>query len=113
MIRGSRLPIRHVVVPSVDFAPTAAGPRRHGVLRGTQGRGDPRRIPVPRDPDCIPSSGRGQKDPKRERRDREPDRSEEHTSELQSLAYLVCRLLLEKKKIIIRNMRQYYHYTLN
>src|SRR5687767_15490426 len=27
-------------------------------------------------------------------------RSEEHTSELQSLAYLVCRLLLEKKKNI-------------
>src|SRR2546423_9451571 len=30
--------------------------------------------------------------------DRQRDRSEEHTSELQSLAYLVCRLLLEKKK---------------
>src|SRR2546425_4780125 len=29
---------------------------------------------------------------------RERARSEEHTSELQSLAYLVCRLLLEKKK---------------
>src|SRR2546425_9734218 len=29
-------------------------------------------------------------------------RSEEHTSELQSLAYLVCRLLLEKKKKKIR-----------
>src|SRR3989441_2777402 len=29
---------------------------------------------------------------------RRPSRSEEHTSELQSLAYLVCRLLLEKKK---------------
>src|SRR3712207_8941433 len=29
-------------------------------------------------------------------------RSEEHTSELQSRQYLVCRLLLEKKKIIIR-----------
>src|SRR2546425_13012729 len=28
----------------------------------------------------------------------DPHRSEEHTSELQSLAYLVCRLLLEKKK---------------
>src|SRR5205823_7711447 len=28
-------------------------------------------------------------------------RSEEHTSELQSLAYLVCRLLLEKKKITV------------
>src|SRR2546425_5025382 len=35
-------------------------------------------------------------DPPRRRRAR--NRSEEHTSELQSLAYLVCRLLLEKKK---------------
>src|SRR3712207_6902114 len=32
------------------------------------------------------------------RRDRTGDRSEEHTSELQSRQYLVCRLLLEKKK---------------
>src|SRR2546425_8540524 len=32
------------------------------------------------------------------RRDIADGRSEEHTSELQSLAYLVCRLLLEKKK---------------
>src|SRR6266545_7249451 len=31
-------------------------------------------------------------------------RSEEHTSELQSLAYLVCRLLLEKKK---KEMREH------
>src|SRR2546425_9529775 len=30
-------------------------------------------------------------------RDDDRERSEEHTSELQSLAYLVCRLLLEKK----------------
>src|SRR2546425_6280236 len=29
-------------------------------------------------------------------------RSEEHTSELQSLAYLVCRLLLEKKKTVYK-----------
>src|SRR3712207_8228533 len=29
-----------------------------------------------------------------------PSRSEEHTSELQSRQYLVCRLLLEKKKYI-------------
>src|SRR3712207_8881097 len=29
-------------------------------------------------------------------------RSEEHTSELQSRQYLVCRLLLEKKKILLR-----------
>src|SRR5207253_5624329 len=32
------------------------------------------------------------------RRDRRPQRSEEHTSELQSRGHLVCRLLLEKKK---------------
>src|SRR3712207_7675548 len=29
------------------------------------------------------------------------DRSEEHTSELQSRQYLVCRLLLEKKKMLL------------
>src|SRR2546425_2725855 len=33
-----------------------------------------------------------------EARSQRQERSEEHTSELQSLAYLVCRLLLEKKK---------------
>src|SRR2546425_5530627 len=35
-------------------------------------------------------------------------RSEEHTSELQSLAYLVCRLLLEKKKNKVDNPRAYH-----
>src|SRR2546425_3225114 len=34
-------------------------------------------------------------------------RSEEHTSELQSLAYLVCRLLLEKKKNNNNNQKDY------
>src|SRR2546422_7928424 len=33
-------------------------------------------------------------------------RSEEHTSELQSRLHLVCRLLLEKKKTLVRNRRQ-------
>src|SRR3989441_8537424 len=37
---------------------------------------------------------------RRERGQEQVRRSEEHTSELQSLAYLVCRLLLEKKKNI-------------
>src|SRR3712207_8903041 len=37
-------------------------------------------------------------------------RSEEHTSELQSRQYLVCRLLLEKKKQTINNARSH-HYT--
>src|SRR5437899_8983460 len=41
-------------------------------------------------PAHSPCAGRG----RRRRRDR---RSEEHTSELQSLRHLVCRLLLEKK----------------
>src|SRR3712207_8268296 len=39
-----------------------------------------------------------QAQPELVRRTREQSRSEEHTSELQSRQYLVCRLLLEKKK---------------
>src|SRR5438445_8380129 len=35
-------------------------------------------------------------------------RSEEHTSELQSRQYLVCRLLLEKKKNMVNGTRQTY-----
>src|SRR5437899_4873289 len=35
-----------------------------------------------------------------------PARSEEHTSELQSLRHLVCRLLLEKKKGAFRSTSQ-------
>src|SRR5689334_24590368 len=37
------------------------------------------------------------------------DRSEEHTSELQSQFHLVCRLLLEKKKNKQRSMQCSYH----
>src|SRR2546425_6913845 len=59
-------------------------------LRGEHGMG------------CEPRLGHERLDAseaRRMRRDRErAERSEEHTSELQSLAYLVCRLLLEKKK---------------
>src|SRR3712207_6911378 len=40
----------------------------------------------------------GQSTPRRAPPRRRIDRSEEHTSELQSRQYLVCRLLLEKKK---------------
>src|SRR5262245_64520551 len=42
---------------------------------------------------------RGVPDPFRLHSSRVNQRSEEHTSELQSLRHLVCRLLLEKKKI--------------
>src|SRR3712207_7604616 len=46
----------------------------------------------------------------------EPQRSEEHTSELQSRQYLVCRLLLEKKKkphsqVLIESMKKRAHTT--
>src|SRR2546425_9376415 len=51
--------------------------------RGRDGTGWPPSAP-PRPAD-LPATAR-------------PTRSEEHTSELQSLAYLVCRLLLEKNK---------------
>src|SRR2546425_2774209 len=44
---------------------------------------------------CMP---RAPSEPSPERTTPIAPRSEEHTSELQSLAYLVCRLLLEKKK---------------
>src|SRR5262245_62560789 len=48
------------------------------------------------------SAGGGTARPKNPSERRRPwsdlDRSEEHTSELQSLRHLVCRLLLEKKK---------------
>src|SRR3712207_8741679 len=44
-------------------------------------------------------AGRGQEPrPHHRVREERPLRSEEHTSELQSRQYLVCRLLLEKKK---------------
>src|SRR3712207_7518587 len=39
-------------------------------------------------------------------------RSEEHTSELQSRQYLVCRLLLEKKKKYISNITHVHHVSL-
>src|SRR5437764_9812593 len=38
--------------------------------------------------------------------DRRPGRSEEHTSELQSPMYLVCRLLLEKKILLVYELNR-------
>src|SRR5205823_2871637 len=59
--------------------PSLAAARARGVHGAPRGAGDPARR-------------RGLRCSRADRR------SEEHTSELQSLAYLVCRLLLEKKK---------------
>src|SRR5690625_6059127 len=59
------------------------------------------------DPQGALSAGTGE--PLRPRRDRQQpaDRSEEHTSELQSRGHLVCRLLLEKKKKILQTFSRY------
>src|SRR5437870_8468205 len=52
----------------------------------------------------VTPRGRGAKWRGRGRRPVGARRSEEHTSELQSRGHLVCRLLLEKKKITIYNV---------
>src|SRR3712207_8100062 len=55
------------------------------------------RLPCRAAPDAPPAVGADREHHLRRR----PDRSEEHTSELQSRQYLVCRLLLETKKSTI------------
>src|SRR3712207_8710677 len=57
----------------------------------------PRRLPLPPLLDRRPLERRGAR-ARRPPPDRRASRSEEHTSELQSRQYLVCRLLLEKKE---------------
>src|SRR3989441_4590141 len=57
-----------------------------------------RLVAVALDPHLTPQRPPDQLDQLVEPHARPAARSEEHTSELQSLAYLVCRLLLEKKK---------------
>src|SRR2546425_4187990 len=94
-----RRPPRSTLFPYTTlFRSRAAQPRvERGVLRG-------RRAGVRADEAAVRMRlGRGHVGPGAPgARGRQPDprrrRSEEHTSELQSLAYLVCRLLLEKKK---------------
>src|SRR3989441_6118750 len=84
--------IRDKLVTGVQTCalPISAPPPRRGGPRGRPDPGTPgtprraRALPLHNHPIGVLRRGRG--------------RSEEHTSELQSLAYLVCRLLLEKKK---------------
>src|SRR3712207_9456391 len=71
------------------------------IWRGRPLRQGPGRVAqVPRgDPTpALPGGGRHAPAPVPPQGRRRPRRSEEHTSELQSRQYLVCRLLLEKKK---------------
>src|SRR3712207_7125298 len=67
---------------------SGARPRRASPSRRAGGSSSRSRCLPSSAPRCAGSAGAG------------PRRSEEHTSELQSRQYLVCRLLLEKKKNI-------------
>src|SRR2546425_9228386 len=85
-----RRPPRSTLFPYTTlFRSALAPPRRARADSLWAGRGAVRSVD---DPVLRPSTGR------RRPPHRVQVRSEEHTSELQSLAYLVCRLLLEKKK---------------
>src|SRR3712207_8403363 len=76
-----------------DALPISSLPALTGRSRGHERHSDPGRVEA-RDARQAP-----------ERAPERPARSEEHTSELQSRQYLVCRLLLEKKK---KNSRDKY-----
>src|SRR3712207_8043652 len=88
-----RRPPRSTLFPYTTLFRSPA--RRPGGGEGRRGprgaRGRPRRGAGPQD---RPGRGGGED----RRRVHRLERSEEHTSELQSRQYLVCRLLLEKKK---------------
>src|SRR2546429_887737 len=91
-------------VCSSDLVCHARPPRRQGLLPYRPLRRPGRRLPrltagapgrgVPRDPVAHVREGAGPA----LRGKSAPERSEEHTSELQSRLHLVCGLLLEKKK---------------
>src|SRR3712207_7561668 len=74
------------------------------LFRSDPARGEDAVQPVGRGRDAEHGAGRqweatlGQHDRRLRRRRGDEPRSEEHTSELQSRQYLVCRLLLEKNK---------------
>src|SRR6266404_8270835 len=86
-IRSNWLPALSLPLLCVQFAAAAAGPPAAaadpaGTRREFAAAMQRVRLNLPETPDSPALEAR----------------SEEHTSELQSLAYLVCRLLLEKKK---------------
>src|SRR3712207_7317501 len=86
-----RRPPRSTLVPYTTLFRSRRRRRGGRRRRGRPGRGGPgRRRPGGRRPGGGKRRGRF--------RVRVVRRSEEHTSELQSRQYLVCRLLLEKKK---------------
>src|SRR3712207_8486389 len=74
-------------------------PRRRGVRQARAGRDPGSRGRPVRHPPAGQLGPAGADRASADPACRPPTRSEEHTSELQSRQYLVCRLLLEKKKL--------------
>src|SRR6267143_3101476 len=68
----------------------------------------PRRPRLPREAHALAGGSGSRRRGRRARR----RRSEEHTSELQSQFHLVCRLLLEKKKIITKSHPPFNKYSM-
>src|SRR2546425_5791479 len=83
-----RTPVRRLSQHHCEAPPEQGIPHR---LRGELEREG-------NEPSRLPRAGAGPGHGRELLEQGEYERSEEHTSELQSLAYLVCRLLLEKKK---------------
>src|SRR3712207_7520417 len=90
-----RRPPRSTLFPYTTLFRSAGRLPRDRRRRGHRGR---RRVPAGGE-GTGGGSGAGGPAPART-----PGRSEEHTSELQSRQYLVCRLLLEKKKNIFLSL---------
>src|SRR3712207_7664878 len=90
-----RRPPRSTLFPYTTLfrSPVIVGVARDD--QGRSGRAADRRVPGVPQPAADQARARGRHPGPRDPRQR---RSEEHTSELQSRQYLVCRLLLEKKK---------------
>src|SRR3712207_8512724 len=97
-----RRPPRSTLFPYTTLFRSVRGPRRRHLQGSLQPTGNPV-LALAHARDL--SDGRQRRAPhildrraRDDRRDLVEHRSEEHTSELQSRQYLVCRLLLEKKK---------------
>src|SRR3712207_8758400 len=100
-----RRPPRSTLFPYTTlFRSRAADPPRPRPLRRGRARADPARAALHRRAHAARVHLPGA--PLRVVADRPRARSEEHTSELQSRQYLVCRLLLDKKKkrLLIRQL---------
>src|SRR5205823_13861688 len=93
------LPLQSLALDLVHVRSLPLGPETARLLRaGPLRRPNPKTRALVRDLLCGLDKAVGWRRRAWTTRDVLRTRSEEHTSELQSLAYLVCRLLLEKKK---------------